>query len=273
MTAGIALCSSRSACYRNLNSQLRWANHLLSFAQYNTAFLVFWSFHRNCDAKEIFVFIWQKRHVRCMNHAHSGAIVYSDGKKCFISTAASHKAQRPREEVIIIEDNIIWFNHWKCNNIHGWLHINLSLYSYWCTTLNFHDLCLHRNSTQRPVYMIVVWPSAEPCMTAQVRIAVGQLCCHITGETLMRGKSVWPKGIKGNLPYQLAAGLYSSLQHLLQKEIFGWFQFADTISLSPPSGHNESVEWAGSLTVTFGTISLMEEREEADRQIAKVIES
>lgn len=134
-----------------------------------------------------------------MNHAHSGAVVYSDGKKCFISTAASHKAQRPREEVIIIEDNIIWFNQWKCNNIHGWLHINLSLYSYWCTTLNFHDLCLHRNSTQRPVYVIAVWPSAEPCMTAQVRIAVGQLCCHITGETLMRGKSVRPKGIKGNL--------------------------------------------------------------------------
>lgn len=149
MTEGIALSSSRSACYHNLNSQLRRANHLPNFAQYNTAFLVcssgFWSFHRNCDTKEVFMFIWQKRHQMDDSCGDSGA-VYSDGKKCFISTAASHKANRSREEVIVIEDNIIWFNQWKCNNIPGWLHINLSLYSYWCPTLNCHDLCSHRNS-------------------------------------------------------------------------------------------------------------------------------
>jgi len=118
--------------------------------------------------------------------------------------------------------------------------------------------------------MTVVWPSAEPRLTAQGRIAVGQLCCHITDETLIRGKSIWPKGIKSILPCQISAGLYSSS---LWKEILGWFQFADTISLSPQAEHDESVEWAGTLTVTFGTISLMGERQEADIQTAKIIES
>lgn len=39
----------------------------------------------------------------------SGAVIYSDRKKHFMSTVASHKAHRPKEELIAFEDNIIWF--------------------------------------------------------------------------------------------------------------------------------------------------------------------